>query len=374
MGKKWSESRPAEKLLSLYTLLLTASQPIRLTELSGFLNCAKQSVTRLIDQLESSHFGKIIRHQHGREVAYSLDRPARRPCLSLSADGLRQLALCRELLLHYLPASMHAVMRDSLNQAAALLPDTEHLPVGSIGGRLSKGNIDYTPFAATLDCLTEAMHARRVCTVSYRSARHRPEKRYQYAPLRLLAYRESLLVYGYVVTDTGPVECLFDEPTPLALQRITACETTGRGSAALPDIPLPTGDGLGIMETGEEPFALSVRFAPEAATYAAERQWSRDQRCESHEDGGITLHITANNEAECLSWVLGFGDRAEVLAPDWLRKEIKRTVYATARLYHSPRSASGDRDTDAVAAKQDTEMSRAAETAGAGPHKEGPQA
>ena len=41
MGKKWSESRPAEKMLSLYTLLLTASQPVRLTELSRLLNCAK---------------------------------------------------------------------------------------------------------------------------------------------------------------------------------------------------------------------------------------------------------------------------------------------------------------------------------------------
>ena len=91
MGKKWSESRPAEKMLSLYTLLLTSSQPVRLTELSRLLNCAKQSVTRLIDQLESSHFGKIVRHQLGRQVAYSLDRPRHRPCTSLDAEGLRQL-------------------------------------------------------------------------------------------------------------------------------------------------------------------------------------------------------------------------------------------------------------------------------------------
>ena len=134
MGKKWSESRPAEKMLSLYTLLLTSSQPVRLTELSRLLNCAKQSVTRLIDQLESSHFGKIVRHQLGRQVAYSLDRPRHRPCTSLDAEGLRQLALCRELLLHFLPDDMHRVMRDSLYQAAALLPDTESLPPGGIGG------------------------------------------------------------------------------------------------------------------------------------------------------------------------------------------------------------------------------------------------
>ena len=42
-------------------------------------------------------------------------------------------------------------------------------PPGGIGGRLSKGHIDYGPFAATLDCLTEAMQTRNICTVSYRA-------------------------------------------------------------------------------------------------------------------------------------------------------------------------------------------------------------
>lgn len=87
------------------------------------------------------------------------------------------------------------------------------------------------------------------------------------------------------------------------------------------------------MEMEEEPFEVSLRFAPEAATYAAERRWSRDQRCEMHDDGSVTLPIRAHNEAECLSWVLGFADRAQ----DWLRREIKKTVSAMARLYHTPR-------------------------------------
>lgn len=90
------------------------------------------------------------------------------------------------------------------------------------------------------------------------------------------------------------------------------------------------------MEMEEEPFEINVRFAPEAATYAAERRWSRDQRCEMHDDGSVTLPIRAHNESACLSWVLGFADRAQVLAPDWLRREIKKTVYAMARLYHTP--------------------------------------
>lgn len=245
---------------------------------------------------------------------------------------------------------MHRIMRDSLYQAAALLPDTERLPPGGIGGRLSKGHIDYGPFAATLDCLTQAMQARQICTVSYRAALHRKEKTWQYAPLRLLAYRESLFIQGYMVTDNDPVERLFDDTALLALHRITACRATGRSSAALPDIPAPSGEGLGIMAMEEAPFEVSVRFAPEAATYAAERRWSRDQRCEMHDDGSVTLHIRAHNEAECLSWVLGFGDRAQVLAPDWLRREVRKTASAMARLYRRPRKTAGMTDNGGMSA------------------------
>lgn len=41
-------------------------------------------------------------------------------------------------------------------------------------------------------------------------------------------------------------------------------------------------------------------------------RWSRDQRCEMHDDGSVTLPIRAHNEAKCLSRVLGFADRAQV--------------------------------------------------------------
>ena len=67
-----------------------------------------------------------------------------------------------------------------------------------------------------------------------RAALHRQEKTWQYAPLRLLAYRESLLVQGYMVTDEGPVERLFHDPTLLALHRITACRTQLRRPAGHP--------------------------------------------------------------------------------------------------------------------------------------------
>ena len=69
---------------------------------------------------------------------------------------------------------MHRVMCDSPYLAAARLPEAARTVVVCLFPY--KGHIDYDPFAATLDCLTQAMQARSVCTVSYRAALHRQEK------------------------------------------------------------------------------------------------------------------------------------------------------------------------------------------------------
>ena len=47
---------------------------------------------------------------------------------------------------------------------------------------------------------------------------------------------------------------------------------------------------------------------------------------EEHEDGSITLYAEMFNGAECIAWVFGFGDVAELLEPVWLRREIRQTI------------------------------------------------
>ena len=57
MGKKWDgDATPAEKLLSLFSMLLFNNRAYSLSELSGLdkLNMSKASVSRLVRQLEHS--------------------------------------------------------------------------------------------------------------------------------------------------------------------------------------------------------------------------------------------------------------------------------------------------------------------------------
>ena len=252
-------------------------------------------------------------------------------CDRFDAEGLAQLALCRELLTNLLPETMHKEMEKSLRQAVAFLPlGSQDLP-DHIGTNLSKGRIDYKPFQATLGIILQAIREHKVCEIQYKGAALAEEKSFDFAPKLIIGFRESLLVQGFIVADKGTALPVYDSPTTLAIHRIKACDATRR-EARVPDIPEPDNATFGIMEG--EPFTAVVRFAAAAATYVAERQWSAQQTIEFHDDGSLTLHVQGQSVPEFLSWVLSFGKAAEVFSPEWLRNEVGDTAGELYGLYH----------------------------------------
>ena len=330
MGKKWSDAKPAEKLLGLYTILLVAARPYSHTELSEMLCCSKAAMTRLLVQLEGSHFGKVHRSSKGREALYQLEKPRQLPTVCLNAEGLAQLALCRELLTNLLPDTMHKEMEISLRQAVAFLPHgSQDLP-DHIGTNLSKGRIDYKPFQATLGIVLQAIRDHKVCEIRYKGAALAEEKSFDFAPKLMIGFRESLLLQGFIVAEKGTAIPVYNSPTTLAIHRIKTCNATCR-EARVPDIPEPDNSTFGIMEG--EPFTAVVRFAAAAATYVAERQWSAQQSIELHADGSLTLQVQGQSVPEFLSWVLSFGITAEVLSPAWLRKEVAEAIQHLHKCY-----------------------------------------
>lgn len=332
MGCKLTEAKPAEKLLSLFTTLLFNKREYSLSELAKLLGCSKQSVSRLITQMEGAQYGKIDKRKDGKKVVFTLQRPKRLPAVSLDAEGLAQLVLCRDFLTNLLPQTMQARIQKSLETAVSYLPDDSQYMPESVGASLGKGRINYEPFQDYLETITWAIRENRVCLVKYKKSINREEREFDYAPKRLVAYREGIFVLGYVVTDRGAVKPRHDGPTPLALHRLTDCILTRRTSERVPGVPPPTQEALGIMDKGT-PFEVVVKFAPSAATYVAERQWSAKQQLTRCADGSIVLRVQAANEPECLSWVLGFGTAAELLEPAWLREKIAQTVAGMAGLY-----------------------------------------
>ena len=316
----------------MYTMMLFSGREASLSELAAEIGCSKQVILRLIDQLEASRFGKLLRAKRGRESVYRLDRPKSLPKLSLNAEGLHQLALCRDFMLHLLPESMRKVVDATLQQASAYLPEggtpDDLLPVGK---SFAKGRIDYSPFQEMLQSVTKGIRQHKVCAVQYKSSIHGEAKSFEFAPKRLVAYRESIHIHGWIVSEKGTAAPLFETPTTLALHRLQNTTLTRRSAAHIPDVEEEHKGAFGLME--EEPFPVRVKFSPSAATYVAEREWSEGQKITVHKDGSITLVMTARSPAEVIAWVLSFADTAELLAPKWLREEVAGQVQRLGARY-----------------------------------------
>jgi predicted DNA-binding transcriptional regulator YafY len=335
MGTKWNkDTGPGEKLLRLFALLLFTQESYSLGQLAKMLLCSKQTVLRLIDQLEASNWGKVLREDAGKKALFRIERPPQLPQISLNPDGLAQLALCRNFLENLLPASLRSDVDIALQQVCAYVPPSavEHISaLGKISGACSKGGIDYSQKYPILQTLLQAAIAKKVCEITYKASAQKEARTFDFAPLRLFAHNNSIYAAGWEVTDRGSVLPLHNDPSIFLVHRFIGAIPTRRTWKDLPN-PENEPSAFGIMQG--EPFSMRVRVTtPEAVTYVAERSWSADQKITLNEDGSLILTMTAQSAPEVASWALSLGSAAEVLEPGWLREQIKKEVAELSALY-----------------------------------------
>jgi predicted DNA-binding transcriptional regulator YafY len=222
----------------------------------------------------------------------------------------------------------------ALQQAVAYVPATDAASIiaaDKLSCARTKGRIDHSGVREFLHTLLRAANSRAVCEVGYRSSLFKEPRVFDFAPARFVAYHESLYIVGWEVTGRGTVRPVHDDPLYLLAHRLTDAKSTRRTWKTLPE-PDDNAAAFGIMR--QEPFRVSMRITtPEAVTYVAERQWSEDQKIALHEDGSLTLTMTAQSRLEILSWALSLGSVAEVLEPEWLREEITAEAVALTEVY-----------------------------------------
>jgi proteasome accessory factor B len=87
-----------------------------------------------------------------------------------------------------------------------------------------------------------------------------------------------------------------------------------------------------------EPTRIRILFDSRVARYVQRRQWHPSQRFR-RVDGGIEMTMDVRGAIEIVSWVLGFGEHAQILEPAGVRHEVARELeVARARYGGLPRS------------------------------------
>ena len=74
-------------------------------------------------------------------------------------------------------------------------------------------------------------------------------------------------------------------------------------------------------EAGPEHVDVRARFDPEVAWWAL-RQLPRTAEVTHEEDGAVIADLSVANPDAFIGWILGFDDRAEIVAPDEMRTAL----------------------------------------------------
>jgi len=94
---------------------------------------------------------------------------------------------------------------------------------------------------------------------------------------------------------------------------------------------------LGVLG-GAGDHGVVIRFAAAVAERVREREWHESQEMRELPGGGLELRLRLGALQEIEQWVLGWGAAAEVVAPDELRENVRRTVTELAARYGARRS------------------------------------
>jgi proteasome accessory factor B len=69
-------------------------------------------------------------------------------------------------------------------------------------------------------------------------------------------------------------------------------------------------------------YHVKLKFMPEVAHSVAEVKWHHTQRVTFEEDGSAIVQFRVDGLSEITWWILGYGDKVQVLAPPVLRQKI----------------------------------------------------
>ena len=169
---------------------------------------------------------------------------------------------------------------------------------------------------ASYQLFTQAVAERRRVRIEYHSLHEGKDIRTLVSPYRLFYSRRSWYVIGRSSVHRAV--------RTFHLGRILNAELTEDEYTVPPRFTIERHLGNAwhmIRERGKRT-EVTVRFQPKVATNVAEVTWHKTQRLVWNDDGTLDFHVTVDGINEISWWILGYGDRAEVIEPKELRELV----------------------------------------------------
>lgn len=326
-AKKYSQAARVHDIIRL----IEARHGMSIDELAEETGVTRRTIHRDLSALQDAGYPLLSEREGLTKVFRFISRFKDIPPVSFTLQEIATLHLLRgqSALLQgtVLEDELEALFRKI---RSALPPKVAaHLErMAGVALPLLQGRHDYSNHAETLTRLMGALIHQNRLTVRYRATGRKQSSAYLVDPYTLAFYKGGIYLIGYAHNRKSL--------RTFAVERMTSV-TMQKDRFEIPDDYRPEErlrDAFGIV--AEESMKVKIRFSSVVADSVRERIWHPSQKFEDTDEGGVELSFTAGGALEILSWVLSYGEHAEVIAPTELRQRVAATVAELAGLYRHP--------------------------------------
>jgi predicted DNA-binding transcriptional regulator YafY len=261
-------------------------------------------------------------------VGYSLMKGYHLPPVMLTADEASALSMGSKLAEHLTDASLRKQMESALFKIRSVLPRERQDHLDRLE-RYTAVVVCHSPApprlsSGALTPIQRAVAERRVLAMEYQGAQRAELTRRKVEPLGLAFYNNNWHLIAYCRLRQDVRDFRTDRICALEVQNELF---SGHAEFSLKRY-LEAAARAGKFE------AVRVRFKPEVMD-RVRREWSSRLAEERAETDGVVGTLLAYSIEGVAEWVLSFGSKAEVLAPERLRRLVAAEAEKVARQYET---------------------------------------
>lgn len=292
------------------------------------LGCSQATLYRLIAELRDRLGAPLEQDAEGRGFFYDrqLAGHFELPGLWISPEELQALLTARHILSNVQPGLLEDELegvQDRINQ----LLDQQGLNFSAQPERVHIRKDAGRPVPSDLfEDVLEALFKRQRLRIEYHGRRRDESKQRLVSPQRLTSYRDRWYLDGWCHDAQGL--------RSFALERIRGMEVLEDEAFEVPmgQIQAELDQAFGIFSGPAENKAQLI-FNPEAARWASEEQWHRDQVGHWLDDGAYELTFPYGQARELVMEILRYGPDVQVKAPQALRDQVAQALSEGAQQY-----------------------------------------
>ena len=292
------------------------------------LGCSQATLYRLIGELRDRLGAPLEQDPDGRGFYYDrqLAGHFELPGLWISPEELQALLTARHILGNVQPGLLEDELQGVQERINQLL-DQQGLNFSAQPERVHIRKDAGRPVPSDLfEDVLEALFKRNRVEIEYHGRRRDESNRREVSPQRLTSYRDRWYLDAWCHQAEGL--------RSFALERIRAMEVLDdlAVEVAISEIQAELDQAFGIFSGPAEHKAQLV-FTAEAARWASEEQWHRDQTGQWLGDGSYLLTFPYGQSRELVMEILRYGSDVEVQGPPALRQQVAEVLQAGAARY-----------------------------------------